>query len=82
MMRFRARVGAFVALALAPSAALAHGPRDLPSEDKVALDANGQPPEVIREFGTPRAHRLIAGSCKGGAPCPNLPAREAQGSQL
>ena len=43
-MRFRAGVGAFVALALAPAAAAAHGPRDLPSEDKVALDANGQPP--------------------------------------
>ena len=44
MRIFGAAVGAFVVATLAPLAASAHGPRDLPSEDKVALDANGQPP--------------------------------------
>ncbi|HXJ21141.1 MAG TPA: carbohydrate porin, partial [Polyangia bacterium] len=33
-----------VAAGLAPRAARAHGPRDLPSEDKYALDAEGNPP--------------------------------------
>jgi high affinity Mn2+ porin len=40
----RIRLWAFVVVMLAPGIARAHGPRDLPSEDKEAAEVNGQPP--------------------------------------